>query len=300
MKKKQPVEQAEQQKKKTSKSTWLLIGLMVLGILIIAYPTVSDKWNSYHSTRAIASYAKRVEETDPALVEAMIQAAQEYNATLPGKENLYALTDEELETYNSLLDLSGTGLMGYIRINSIHVNIPVYHTTKDAVLQTAVGHLEWSSFPVEGESTHAVLSGHRGLPSARLLTDLDRLKEGDVFTITILNRTITYEVDQIRIVMPEDLSELTIEPGKELCTLVTCTPYGVNTHRLLVRGHRIENLSLLQVDPDAKILPNYVTIPAVGIPLMFLFLMYMLITAGNRRPTVTDSDLEKIKEIHIP
>ena len=240
MKTTQPGEQAVKQKKTSNWSTWLLIGLMVLGILIMAYPTVSDWWNSYHSTRAIAVYSQKVDSMSREEIDALLEAAREYNRSLLTKENPYAMDEDELALYNSLLDPGGTGLMGYIQIPSVKINCPIYHGTEESILQTAVGHLDWTSLPVGGEGTHAVISGHRGLPRAKLFTDIDRLKEGDHFTITVLTQTITYEIDQIRIVQPEDLAELGIVPGKDYFTLVTCTPYGINTHRLLVRGERTE------------------------------------------------------------
>ena len=274
----------KKKKKKSGGSTWILLLIMFLGAAIMAYPTVSDWWNSFHSTQAIASYSKQVEETDTGELEAMLEAARAYNRALLDKENPFAMTDEDMEAYNNLLNLSGTGLMGYIQIPSIKVNIPVYHTTEESVLQIAVGHVEWTALPVGGESTHTVLSGHRGLPSAKLFTDLDRIKEGDRFTITVLNQTITYEVDQIRIVEPGDVSDLATVPGEDYCTLVTCTPYGINTHRLLVRGTRVANeAGELVVSAEAVMLPRYMTIPAVGIPLLFIFLVVMLFMTRKKK-----------------
>ena len=281
----------KKKKKSSGGSTWILLLIMFLGAAIMAYPTVSDWWNSFHSTRAIASYSKQVEETDTEELDAMLEAARVYNRELKYKENPFAMTDEETEEYNSLLNLSGTGLMGYIQIPSIKVNIPVYHTTEESVLQMAVGHVEWTALPVGGESTQTVLSGHRGLPSAKLFTDLDKVKEGDRFTITVLNQTITYEVDQIRIVEPGDISELAAVPGKDYCTLVTCTPYGINTHRLLIRGTRVANeAGELVVSAEAVMLPHYLTIPAVGIPLLFVFLAAMLILTRRKKTIPSTED----------
>ena len=289
--------EASGKKKKSSWTTWLLVGVMILGAAIMAYPTVSDWWNSFHSTQAIVSYSKQVENTDVAKLAAMIDAAHAYNEKLKGKENPYAMSEEELAEYNSLLDLSGTGLMGYIQIKAINVYIPIYHGTEENVLQIAVGHLDWTALPVGGEGTHAVLSGHRGLPSAKLFTDLDKVREGDRFTVTVLNQTITYEVDQIRIVEPGDIKELSAVPGRDYCTLVTCTPYGINTHRMLVRGHRVESEGgQLVVPAEAIILPNYITIPAVGIPLLFVFLVVMMITTRRKKPKIKASDLAALQD----
>ena len=283
---------AAKKKKNSNWTTWLLIGMMLLGAAIIAYPSVSDWWNSFHSTRAIVSYSKQVEEMDTALLSSMIDAAHDYNDRLMQKENPYAMSDEDLEEYNSLLDLSGTGLMGYIQIKAINVYIPIYHGTEENVLQIAVGHLDWTALPVGGVGTHAVLSGHRGLPSAKLFTDLDKIKEGDRFSITVLNQTIMYEVDQIRIVEPGDIKELGAVPGMDYCTLVTCTPYGINTHRMLVRGHRVEGEGgQLVVPAEAIILPNYITIPAVGIPLLFIFLLGLMVATRRKKPKVRAADI---------
>ncbi len=227
-------------KKKTALSTILLILLMLIGIGVMAYPTFSDWWNSMHASRAIASYSQTVAATDRTELDAMLSAAGAYNRQLAAKENQYFMSDEEIVLYNSLLDPGGTGLMAYVSIPAIRQEIPVYHGTDEAVLQTAVGHLTWTSLPAGGESTHTVLSGHRGLPRAKLFTDLDRLNIGDVFTVTVLDEVLTYQVDQILVVLPEETDALKIIPGGDYCTLLTCTPYGINTHRLLVRGMRIE------------------------------------------------------------
>ena len=264
---------APEKKKKKSGGNWLLVLVLLLGLGLIAYPTVSDWWNSFHATRAIASYTAAVDSTDDARVEELLEAAREYNSRLLQKENPFSMTEEEMAEYRSLLDVSGTGIIGYVQIPLLRVNVPVYHTTEESVLQVAVGHLEWSSLPIGGESTHSAISGHRGLPSARLFTDLDKMKEGDTFTITVLNQTV---------------------PGEDYCTLVTCTPYGINTHRMLVRGRRIENLQgELVVPPEAHRVPNYITIPAVGIPLLFVFLAVMLVLTGRKRQPV---ELKEVRE----
>ena len=286
-------EKTKKKKKKSSAwSTVLLFLILIIGIGIMAYPTVSDWWNSFHQTRAVATYSNIVENTNTAQLDAMIQAAKDYNRKILSKQNRFVMTDDDLEEYNSLLDLSGTGVMGYIQIKSIGVNLPIYHSTDEKYLQIAIGHIEWTSLPVGGESTHSVVSGHRGLPRARLFTDLDKLVEGDTFTLTVLNQTATYMVDQIRIVEPEDVTDLQIESGKDYCTLVTCTPYGVNSHRMLVRGHRIENIAGDVVVPVEGIrIPNYISIPAVGIPLLFLFLVGMLIYYRRRSPRLSEAEL---------
>jgi len=215
----------------------------------------------------------------------MLEEAHDYNERLLTKGNRYTMSDAEKKEYESILNLTGNGVMGYVQINSINVDYPIYHGMSESVLQIAIGHLEGTSLPVGGPNTHAAISGHRGLPSAKLFTDLDKLVEGDTFTVTVLNETITYEIDQIRIVLPTDLSDLNIESGKDYCTLITCTPYGINTHRMLVRGHRIDNLADSDVIvPDALQIPRYIAIPAVSIPILFVFLIGMLIYYRVRRP----------------
>ena len=287
-----PVAKQGKKKERTRKasrrpqlSTIIMVAVLVLGLAIIAYPTVSDWWNSYHQTRANATYASEVENTDTATIEAMLADAEAYNQRLVTKDNRYKMTDADEQEYNSLLNLTGNGVMGYIQINCIGISYPIYHGLNESVLQIAIGHIGGTSLPVGGESTHAVVSGHRGLPSAKLFTDLDKLVEGDTFTITVLNRTITYEVDQIRIVLPADMSDLTIESGSDYVTLVTCTPYGINSHRLLVRGHRIDNIiGTLAIPAEAVQIPNYIAVPAVGIPMLFVYLVGSLIYYRLYRP----------------
>ena len=225
-------------KKSNRVMTLLLVLALLAGLFLLLYPTVSDYWNSLHQTRTITSYAENVAQLDRTEYEEMWAAAQRYNRTLPKRENAFALTEEQKREYESLLNASGNGVMGIAEIPKIGCALPIYHGTDDAVLQIAVGHLEWSSLPVGGEGTHCVLSGHRGLPSARLFTNLDQLAVGDRFLLRVLDETRTYEVDQIQTVLPEETDSLAITEGKDYVTLVTCTPYAVNTHRILVRGHR--------------------------------------------------------------
>ena len=222
--------------RKRNKGISLLLFLLFLaGLSLLLYPTFSDWWNSLHQSRAIASYQEAASQLDQAGTAKLCQDAQEYNASLKQDAARFTLNQREKERYESLLCVSGS-VMGVVEIPSIHVSLPLYHGTDPEVLQTAVGHLAGSSLPVGGAGTHCVISG---LPSARLFTDLDQLKEGDLFTLSVLNQTLWYEVDQIRVVEPNDTSLLALEEGQDLCTLVTCTPYGVNSHRLLVRGHRV-------------------------------------------------------------
>ena len=222
-------------------STILLAFALLAGIGLLAYPSVSDWWNSLHQSQAIAGYIRQVKSNPDEENQAIWDAAVAYNRGLDTSDGRFALSSGEKEEYEGLLDVTGTGVMGYVSIPKISVSLPIYHGTDDTVLQIAIGHIPGSSLPVGGEGTHTVISGHRGLPSARLFTDIDQLAEGDRFVLHVLGRTLTYEVDQILTVLPDDLDALGIEEGRDLCTLVTCTPYGVNTHRLLVRGHRVPN-----------------------------------------------------------
>lgn len=261
-------------------TTLLLVVMLLAGLSLLLYPSLSDYWNSFHQTRAITDYAETVAELDKAQYDELWAAAQSYNAKLASRENGYVLDAAQQEEYERLLDVSGLGVMGYIEIPEINCSLPVYHGTEEAVLQTAVGHLEWSSLPVGGESTHCVLSGHRGLPSAKLFTNLDRLREGDTFMLRVLDEVLTYEVDQILIVEPKDTDALTIVPGMDLCTLVTCTPYGVNTHRLLVRGHRIENAEqahAVRITADAIQIEPLLVAPFAALPLLLVLLVLLLI-----------------------
>ena len=206
--------------------------------------------------------------------------AWDYNSRLVGRPNDYVLTEEQKAEYDSILDVGGLGIMGYIEIPTIGVTLPIYHGTDEAVLQIAVGHLEWTSLPVGGESSHCVVSGHRGLPSARLFTDLDKLGTGDLFIFRVLDEILTYEVDQILIVEPHETDALLIEEGKDLCTLITCTPYGVNSHRLLVRGHRVENQAeavSIRVTADAMQIKPSLVAPLLAIPILLVLLIILLI-----------------------
>ena len=269
------------------KSTIVLLLVLLTGLSLLLYPTVSDYWNSFHQTRAIASYIDAVAQLDDESYEQYLEDAREYNQRLLESRNPFLPTEEETEEYESLLNISGNGVMGYVEIPSIDVSLPIYHGTEDTVLQIAIGHIEGSSLPVGGESTHCVISGHRGLPSARLFTDLDKMQEGDVFILRVLDEVLTYEVDQIHIVEPQDTEYLKIEKGQDLCTLVTCTPYGINSHRLLVRGHRIANQesgSSSRVSADAVQIDPVLVAPVAAVPvLLILFAGLMFHGSGKRK-----------------
>lgn len=269
----------------------IALGLViVIGVCLLAYPTVSDWYNSIHQSRAISNYMERVEQLDETDYSALLQAAQEYNEYLTGKENPLVVEEEERARYEALLNVAGNGIMGYVDIPRIHVELPIYHGTSDAVLQVAVGHMEGSSLPVGGSFTHAVLSGHTGLPKAVLFTNLTELKEDDIFIISVLNETLTYQIDQIKIVLPQETEDLQIVPGQDYCTLITCTPYGVNSHRLLVRGHRIENLPVEEVEEIKPVIavasaPKERNLPLLiggGASVLILFLALVIKKTRNR------------------
>ena len=271
-------------KKSGNITTILLVVILLAGLSLLLYPSFSDYWNSFHQSRAIASYAEQVAQLDENQYDEIWSAAADYNASLAERSNAYILSDEQKAAYEQLLNVSGTGIMGYIEIPSIDCSLPIYHGTDEGVLQIAVGHLEWTSLPVGGAGSHCVLSGHRGLPSARLFTDLDKLAVGDVFMLRVLDEVLTYEVDQILIVEPQDTDALQIEPGQDYCTLVTCTPYGINTHRLLVRGHRIENLEqakTVHVTADAVQIEPMIVAPIVAIPM--LLVLFAALMSPHRR-----------------
>ena len=263
--------------------TIILVAALFIGLFLLAYPSFADYWNSFHQSRAVMSYAENVANMNMEEYARILDEARIYNAELAERGISWKLSDEEREAYMSQLDIGGNGIMGYIKIQKIDVMLPIYHGIDESTLQTSIGHLEESSLPVGGMNTHSMLSGHRGLPSARLFTDLDKLREGDTFTMTILNETLTYEVDHIWIVEPSDMSHLTIEDGKDYCTLITCTPYGINTHRLLVRAHRIDNLNgnAMVVADAIQIRPVFIA-PFIAAPMLLLLLIYVLISTSAR------------------
>ena len=266
--------------------TILLVLIFLLGLSLLLYPAVSDYWNSKHQTRAIAVYSEEVSGLDEDQYQALWEAAAAYNASLLERDNAYLLTEEQKAAYEQLLNVSGLGIMGYIEIPSIDCSLPIYHGTEESVLQIAIGHLEWTSLPVGGESTHCVLSGHRGLPSAKLFTNLDKLQEGDVFLLRVLDEVLTYEVDQILIVEPQETGTLRIVEGEDYCTLVTCTPYGINSHRLLVRGHRVENqadAASIRVTADALQIEPVLVAPVVAAPMLLALLVWVLVRYRKKK-----------------
>ena len=280
-------------KKKGNFITVFLVLILIAGLSLLLYPTVSDYWNSFHQTRAIANYAEQVANLNEEEYRRIWEAAEKYNQSLLERDSAFSLTDEQKKEYEKLLDVSGLGVMGYIEIPSINCSLPIYHGTEESVLQIAIGHLEWSSLPVGGESTHCVVSGHRGLPRAKLFSNLDKMKEGDIFMLRVLDEVLTYEVDQILIVEPEEISALQIEEGKDYCTLVTCTPYGINSHRLLVRGHRIENLddaANVRVTADAMQIEPLLVAPVVAIPMLLLLLILLLLPRRRKKDKGGDTN----------
>ena len=282
-------------KKKGNFITILLVLILLVGLSLLLYPSVSDYWNSLHQTRAIATYAEEVANLNQDQYDEIWAAAESYNASLTDRDNAYLLSDAQKEEYERLLNVSGLGIMGYIEIPGIDCSLPIYHGTEESVLQIAVGHLEWSSLPVGGMSTHCVLSGHRGLPSAKLFTNLDKLAEGDVFMLRVLDEVLTYKVDQVLIVEPHETDALHIVEGEDYCTLVTCTPYGINTHRLLVRGHRIDNIpqaKTVHVTADAIQIEPLLVAPIVAIPMLLVLLILLMLPRQPKKKHEGDADEE--------
>lgn len=258
--------------------------VLVVGLGLIAYPTVADWWNRMHQSRAVATYVEKTEDLSGVQRKAMLEAARAYNAELAGRADRWRPTDEETEQYESILDITGTGVMGYVSIPKLKVQLPIYHGTDEGVLQIAIGHLESTSLPVGGKGTHAAISGHTGLPSAKLLTGLDTLQKGDTFAFHVLGETYTYQVDQISVVLPNDLSKLNIESDKDLATVITCTPYGVNSHRLLVRGHRIPNPTTPDTtDYESPLRVTLIIMIAVAAAVLVCTVL-LVIRAVRRRP----------------
>ncbi len=294
-------------KRKISPLTVILVLIMIAGIGILSYPFVSDYWNSYNQSKAIMTYMDEVSEMDTSDYESWIESARQYNQQITKNGPKWAFTEEENETYNREMAYNAGGSMGYITIGKLGTMLSIYHGTSDAVLRTGVGHVEGSSLPVgsaswdakEGrvmdpnEGVHIVLSGHRGLPSAKLFSDIDKLEEGDIFTLNILNETLTFQVDQIRVVEPADLSNLQVYKGYDYCTLVTCTPYGINTHRLLVRGKRVAT-----VQGEAKLVADALQIRKIYIvPFIIAPIMLLLLILAKINSVISNRQRKRIKEL---
>lgn len=284
-------------KKRNVISTAILVVLLLVGLSVMLYPTVSDWWNSRVQTRAIATYNQSVEQMDNGDKERLLMEAHSYNATLSHLTAPFT-NWEDAGNYGKILDISGTGIMGYISIPKIQVELPIYHGTSAEVLNVAVGHLQGSSFPVGGENTHAVISAHRGLPSAKLFSDLDQLVEGDTFTVTILDEVLTYEVEKIFIVKPDELDKLAIIPGGDYVTLMTCTPYGVNSHRLLVRAHRVDTVypHNVKVAADAVQLDSMSVVPFIAAPLFVGLLVFWIVSSRQQKTRSRRELFAKLKE----
>ena len=275
----------DKKKKRSRLLNTALVAVLCAGLALLLYPTVADYWNSFRQSQVIAQYAEELQALDAQRYQQLIEDARAYNETLLARNNVYFLSSQQQFEYEQLLNVSGVGAMGYIEIPAIGCSLPIYHGTSNAVLQIAVGHLEWSSLPVGGESTHCLLSGHRGLPSAKLFTDLDKVVVGDLFMLRILDEVLTYEVDQISIVLPHETDTLLIEEGKDLCTLITCTPYGVNTHRILVRGHRVENQASsrkIRITAEAIQIEPLLVAPVVASPILLILLIMLMIPPKPR------------------
>lgn len=276
--------------KKRRWTTFLLLLIFFIGLSVMLYPALSDYWNSRTQSQAIVDYEAMLNNIQKEDYTALFEQADAYNQALDGLD--YPLLEyNQVPGYFSILDLNGNGMMGYVTIPKIGIELPLYHGTSAAVLNVAIGHLQGTSIPVGGENTHSVVSAHRGLPSAKLFTDLDRLEIGDVFTVTILDRTLTYQVDQIRIVDPNDVSQLEMIEGGDYCTLLTCTPYGINTERLLVRGTRVETVEhrTIYVTTDGYQIDTLIVTPIVALPILFVLMMIVLF-----KPVKKDNGGEEI------
>lgn len=274
--------------------TIILIIVFLVGLSVLLYPSVSNYYNSFHQSRAVASYDSSMGKLTDQDVADSLQAAQTYNKKLLDQgQSWFTLTDTQETEYNNLLNMDGDGMMGYLSIQKLGIQLPIYHGTSESVLAAGIGHLAGSSLPVGGIGTHCVLSGHRGLPSAKLLTDLDQMEIGDTFSITVLHETLTYMIDQILIVNPDEVSSLSIDPNKDYCTLVTCTPYGINTQRLLVRGHRVETPNETYVVADAVQIDPLMVAPVIAVPVLLVLLIWLLAAPGKSGTAQKGREKEK-------
>ena len=287
-------------KKGGSFSTILLVAIFFIGLSVLLYPTISDFQNEKRQSKAIVDYDKLIENLTPEDYSAYFTEADTYNQKIRNMNFPFLNHSSIAEEYYDTLDVNGNGMMGHITIEKIKVQLPIYHGTSDTVLDTAVGHVEGSTLPMGGESTHTVLSAHRGLPSAKLFTNLDKMEIGDVFTLRILDKTITYQIDQILIVLPNETDPLNIEQGKDYCTLVTCTPYGINTHRMLVRGVRIENIEPdkeIHVITEAYQVDPLIVTPAVAAPILGVLLIVLLVKSAKNKKNQTKTQKQILKEL---
>ncbi len=269
--------------------TLILLSVFVVGLGVLLYPSISSYWNSITQSRAIVDYDTIMKSLSPKDYSKLYAAADEYNEKLAALK--FPLAEyEQVEGYDECLNAAQNGVMGYIDIDKIQVKLPIYHGTDPSILNNACGHIKGTSLPVGGEGTHCALSAHRGLPSAKLFSDLDKLEVGDVFRVTVLDRTLIYQVDQIKTVLPDDVSDLLIEKGEDYCTLVTCTPYGINTHRLLVRGRRIasEDLRTMNVVSDAYIVDRLIVTPIVALPIIFILMLYVFFKPVKKKLPIND------------
>lgn len=288
-----------QKKKGNLTSTIILVAIFLAGLCILLYPTVSDFWNEKRQSQAIMNYDDLILDLTPEDYSEHFRKANEYNRKLRLISSPFIGHTELADEYYSVLDINGDGMMGYITIEKIKVQLPIYHGTSDKVLNSAVGHVEGSSLPVGGQNTHCVLSAHRGLPSAKLFTNLDKLEEGDVFTIKILDQLFTYQVDQILIVVPDKIDDMYVVPGEDYCTLVTCTPYGINTHRMLVRGTRIENIEeekKINVITDAYQIDPLIVTPAVAAPMLAALLIFLMVKSSKNKKSAKEKNKENKRE----
>lgn len=275
--------------KKRKIITLILLGVFFVGLSVLLYPSVSSYWNSLTQSKAVDDYDAIVKGLQPEDYTEYFKTAEEYNRSLAALN--FPLSDyKSIDGYNEALNTADSGMMGYIDIDKIQVKLPIYHGTSPSVLGRACGHIEGSSLPVGGIGTHSVLSAHRGLPTAKLFTDLDKLEIGDTFRITVLDRSFIYEIDQIKTVEPDNVSDLLIDENKELCTLVTCTPYGINTHRLLVRGHRVdsEDLRTMKVISEAFIIDKLIVTPVVALPIILLLMLYVFFKPVKKRLPINE------------
>ena len=283
---------------KKDKIGLILVMMLFIGACVLLYPSVSQYWNTKTQSRAVVNYQEILESINADDYTEYFDAAHQYNEDLYALE--FPLFDYDLlETYEDTLNISGTGIMGFITIAKLGVEIPIYHSVRTEVLNIACGHLEGSSLPVGGENTHCVLSAHRGLPHAKLFTELDKMELGDTFTLTVLDRTLTYQVDQIKVVSPDEIDDVQIVEGEDLCTLLTCTPYGINSHRLLVRGTRIENAPpALHVTSDAYRIDSLVATPAVAAPILLVLLIVLMVKYRDKgsKPLISKEEDEWLKE----